>query len=127
MDELLTYVMTYFSHRMTADEKLAESHLSAIEPLYLCRLLPDGRWEEDRTRQAPNSLKELLRGAPKKSEDPEILFLARGGSEAFRERTAQRILLQHRNEIFVNTCPSCGALPRTPRARQCRVCGHGWH
>jgi hypothetical protein len=123
MDELLSYVNTYFSHLMTAEEKLAQEHLTAIEPLYMHRVVAG----ESRREKASDRLRETLLGVHKRSDDPEVLFLARGGSHAFRERTAERILLEHRDQIFANTCPACNALPRTPRARQCRACGHDWH
>jgi ribosomal protein L40E len=42
-------------------------------------------------------------------------------------RTAQRILDKHSDEIVFNYCPRCGALAKTPKARQCRVCHHDWY
>ena len=38
-----------------------------------------------------------------------------------------RIAENHRAEVFANSCPRCGRLPRTPRAKQCFWCGHDWH
>ena len=45
----------------------------------------------------------------------------------FMVRTAQRILDKHSDEITFNYCPRCGGLAKTPKARQCRFCDHGWH
>ena len=38
-----------------------------------------------------------------------------------------RILREHYHEIEFNRCPKCGALARTPTAKQCRKCFHHWH
>lgn len=52
------------------------------------------------------------------------LFLM--GKESLREHIAKRILAEHGEEI-INLCPKCGALARTPLAKQCRSCFHDWH
>ena len=43
------------------------------------------------------------------SADPEILELARDGVDAFVQRTAQRILAAHSDELHINHCPAIGA------------------
>lgn len=52
------------------------------------------------------------------------LFLM--GKESLWEHIAKRILAEHGEEI-INLCPKCGALARTPLAKQCRSCFHDWH
>jgi hypothetical protein len=61
------------------------------------------------------------------SDDPEVRSLASEGMEAFEQLTATRILQEHRSEIFLNYCPECGGLARTPKSRQCPVCLYDWH
>jgi hypothetical protein len=61
------------------------------------------------------------------SDDPDVLTLANEGFEAFLMRAAERIFEQHRYEILFNHCCRCGALARTPKAKQCRFCGNDWH
>ena len=61
------------------------------------------------------------------SDDPEVLLLARDGYDAFVSRTGQRILRDNQDRIVLNYCPRCNGLARTPKARQCRFCGHDWH
>lgn len=56
------------------------------------------------------------------SEDPAALELAIGGTEVFMERAASKILSEHGSDIFLNNCPRCGKLAKTPKARQCRFC-----
>lgn len=48
------------------------------------------------------------------------------GKEKMLTTIAQRLLDRHGDEI-VNKCPNCNKLARTPRAKQCRHCGHDWH
>ena len=48
------------------------------------------------------------------------------GEEQMEHKIAERLLLDSGDEI-INNCPQCGRLARTPKARQCRYCGHDWH
>ncbi len=49
------------------------------------------------------------------------------GFEAFRKRTATRLLKESADVIFINRCPRCNRILRTPKALQCEWCGHDWH
>jgi hypothetical protein len=59
--------------------------------------------------------------------DPEVENALAEGAEAFRRRVCRRLLGEHGSEVFINRCPSCGRVVRTPGARQCFWCGHDWH
>jgi hypothetical protein len=58
---------------------------------------------------------------------PEVLELLKDGYDKFELKTAQRIMDESGDQVFLNTCPKCARLTRTPQARQCRHCGHNWH
>ena len=49
------------------------------------------------------------------------------GSEVFLRGVRDRILREHADKVFLNYCPVCHALARTPAARQCPKCFHSWH
>lgn len=51
----------------------------------------------------------------------------REGPNTIMVAARDRVLREHAADIVLNTCPSCGQLCRTPRARQCLGCGHDWH
>jgi hypothetical protein len=130
MDGLVAYVIVYFSHLMTAKEQRTREHLLSTQPFTEAeQRLADGlAWEKARGIVIAEKVKSFM--AQRRSglsDDPDVLRLASGGLEAFFERTAKRILVEDRDNIFLNNCPSCGALARTPQARQCRACGHDWH
>lgn len=116
--DLVTYVSTYFCELMTPAEREAERHLSTVYKMM------DGR--SDAAAQAEAWGKG---GARRRwmSEDPEVLRLAADGLEAFRERFTARVLAERPSEVFLNRCPKCGGLTRTPRAKLCLHCGHDWH
>ena len=102
----------------------------SVQPLTEAeQLLRDGiAWEEARGSVIDEKVKSYLgRRHSGFSDDPEVLRLADGGLEVFYERTAKRILNEDREKIFINNCPTCGALAHTPKALQCRFCGHSWH
>jgi hypothetical protein len=130
MDNLVAYIIVFFAHFMTANERRAHQHLLSAEPLTETeqRFCDGIAWEEARGRAVPEKMKSFMaRRRSGLSDDPEVLRLASGGLKPFFDRTAKRILAEERDNIFLNNCPVCGALARTPKARQCRVCGHDWH
>ena len=117
-NEKAQYVLRYYGQFMTTQERLAQRHLFGTDKA------THGRTDvaaQDEVRNSSHHLSELL------SNDPEVLRLASDGLDAFIVRTAQRILHKHRNEIVFNNCPKCGALAKTPKARQCRFCRYDWH
>lgn len=57
--------------------------------------------------------------------DQKILDQLTGGFETFKRNVVQRIFDDHKQDIFLNYCPVCGQLARTPMAKQCRQ-GHTW-
>lgn len=59
--------------------------------------------------------------------DPEVLKLLDQGYINFIIACANQILKEHSNEVYINYCPKCSKLARTPYAKQCRYCGHDWH
>ena len=112
------YVIQYYAHLMTPQEWRAYGHLRATAKVTF------GRTDVAAQLQARNSshpAREFL------SNDPEALQLASDGFHSFMMRTAQRILDERCDEVAFNYCPRCGALARTPKARQCRFCCHDWH
>jgi hypothetical protein len=116
--DLALYVVTHYSALMTPEERLANRHLATTFKS------SDG--------QSDLKAQDALRreGGPRArwlSDDPAVLRLAAEGLDAFRERVATRILAEHRDDVFLNYCPKCGGLTRTPLAKLCLHCGHSWH
>jgi len=112
------YVFRYYSSFMTPTEIATGRHLETAMKATHGRSDPAAQAEAEKR---PELFRRWL------SEDPSILLLARDGYDAFVERTAERILKERGAEIYFNVCPRCERLTRTPKARQCRFCGHDWH
>jgi hypothetical protein len=112
------YVFQYYGRLMTIQERLAHRHL--VGTAKATHGHTDAAAQSE-ARKGPHHLRKLL------SDNSEVLQLTSEGLNAFVVRTAQRILDEHSDEIVFNLCPRCGALARTPRARQCRLCGYDWH
>ena len=131
MNDLEAYVIHFFAYDlMTAIEQKVHKHLLSAQPLTEAeqRLCDGIAWEQAKGRVMDEEFTSYLRKRHSGlSDDPEVLRLADGGFEVFYERTAKRILSADRDKIFINNCPSCGELARTPKAMQCRFCGHDWH
>ena len=60
------------------------------------------------------------------SSDKGVVELLKDGNEAFELNIAKRLLSSYPDQIFLNYCPECNKLARTPRAKQCRYCGYHW-
>ena len=58
--------------------------------------------------------------------DKDVLEMITGGPEQYTQIMARRILSDYPDKVFLNNCPNCGRLARTPHAKQCRHCGHAW-
>jgi hypothetical protein len=58
---------------------------------------------------------------------PEVEAALAAGPEAFQRQVRDRLLRECDAEVFVNCCPRCARVVRTPRARQCFWCGFDWH
>ena len=114
----LKYVFRHYGFLMTTNEKWAHKHLAGTLKATLGR--SDAAAQAD-VKSGTTQFRKLL------SDDPNVLDLARNGYDAFVLSTGRRILQEHRDKIIFNYCPRCGVLARTPKARQCRCCGHDWH
>lgn len=114
---LIRYVMSYYSSFMNEVERRAYSHLGGTMKATMgCS--DDGAQQEARhNRMFARFL----------SDDRLVLQLTSQGYQAFAERTANRVFVEHENDIFLNLCPRCHELARTPTAKQCRFCGFDWH
>lgn len=59
--------------------------------------------------------------------DAEVDAALADGVDAFRRRCCQRVLTDNAGKIFINRCPRCNRIVRTPKALQCFWCGNDWH
>ncbi|WP_146589050.1 hypothetical protein [Posidoniimonas polymericola] len=56
-----------------------------------------------------------------------IRQIIEGDIESYLDDAARRIISQKREDVFINRCPACQRIVRTPVAKQCLWCGHDWH
>lgn len=61
------------------------------------------------------------------SSDPVVKELLVNGPDLFKVCVVERLLRDYPKEVFLNRCPKCQALTRTPRARQCPQFFFDWH
>ena len=115
--DVARYVIRYYGHFMNLTEQLAYRHLAGAMKA------TKGRSDTSAQAEAKKSMVHSLL----LSEDPAVLLLVRNGLQPFAEVTAERILAEHGEKVFLNRCPRCHVLARTPSARQCRGCGLDWH
>jgi hypothetical protein len=58
---------------------------------------------------------------------PEVDAALAEGPESYRRQVCRRLLAEAGDRVFVNRCPACRRVVRTPTAKQCFWCGHDWH
>src|SRR5262245_31408112 len=107
---LVCYIMHSYGFLMNETERLAYLHLITV-----------GKLSRGRTDAGAVAAVRRKGGTPPRwlSDDPRVLALTADGLEAFAERIAIRILAEQRDQVFLNYCPKCGGLTRTPKARLC--------
>ncbi len=108
--DLEQYLIIYYHSLLTLNEKLAYRH-------YLT------------TQKAESSGSDFGKILIQTwgTRDKEALKLLEDGYDAFKKKIATRLLKEVPELIFINNCPKCKKLARTPEAKQCRFCGHDWH
>jgi len=107
---IVEYVWKYCRHLITDVEKLAYK-----------KLLLDKKADT-----SSSGLAEALGRRVQEFSTSEVTAALASGPDAFLERVAERVLREHPQEVFLNRCPRCNALCRSPRARQCPECHHTW-
>lgn len=110
--ETARYIINYYGGLFTEHEAKAYTHLISTSKLT--------------HSSSKKSMKKLFLEKGFLSEDPKVLELLKDGNDVFFENTALRIISDHPETVFLNNCQQCGKLARTPKARQCRHCGHKW-
>ena len=109
--ELIDYIIAHYMGLLGLKESMAQKHHIAT--------LKAANKNDSRHRDL------ILRQWGTK--DKEVLKLLDNGYEEFKRISADKILKDHKDKVFINICPKCGRLARTPKAKQCRHCGHNWH
>lgn len=110
--ETASYIFKYYRGFLNEKEYLAHRHLVSLFKL-------DGVDE--------NSIQyKIYKRKGWITTDKEALELIKNGATEFTINTANRILKEHKDQVFLNYCPNCQRLARTPKAQQCRHCENKW-
>jgi len=59
--------------------------------------------------------------------DQQIADALADGWDSLRTRTRDRLLRDCSDTVFINRCPQCRRVVRSPSAKQCHWCKHRWH
>ncbi len=110
--EIAEYIIKYYSKFLNEKENLALRHINSLFKL-------DG--------DSNSSMYNVYKQKGWITTDKKALDLIKNGLSEFYLHTANRISKTHKDEVFLNNCPKCQKLSRTPKARQCRHCGNKWH
>jgi hypothetical protein len=111
MDELTRYIFNWCPNLLTDEERKARKHFIGLQKI-------------------KNAESEAMKCALKKvwlSTNANILELIKNGESEFYKNAVKRVLRNNPDKEFMNLCPKCKALARTPKAKQCPKCFYSWH
>lgn len=111
LDEKTRYVFVNYQHLMTP-------HESAAYKSFIGNAKSEGT--ENQNLKAFYQ-KRLI------SQEPEVISLYEMGFVNFAKTFVERLIKERGNEVFMNYCPKCSVLARTPKAKQCPKCFYSWH
>lgn len=117
-----SYIVKYFPRLMSIAERTAWWHNFAMNKIEQVPAGLEGKDAEEWQR----SKIDFYRQQGLVSGDPSVIQMLEDGFDAFVQRTAERIHSEIPEEVFLNECPNCKSLARTPQSKQCRHCGHSW-
>jgi hypothetical protein len=63
----------------------------------------------------------------KEKHNLEYPYLSFDEKKLERENVANVLWEKYKDEIYLNKCPKCNKIARTPKAKQCRFCRYDWH
>lgn len=113
-DELTAYIYRHYSQLLTEEELAAERVRVARAKQFSYR---DG-----------NRAVEVFRLPEVQAKYPDLMRrIDEHGAASVMRAAAERVLRDNPEKKLLHTCAKCGALCRTPRARQCFSCGFDWH
>jgi rubrerythrin len=111
MDENLErYIFKYYNHLFTKSERETWN-----------RIIKQGKYFHAINVELPSLNKVPDEKFEKKYFGLDIYdtFLSEKEIEEFWKKTVERVLEENKDKIFLNYCPICGLLARTPKASQC--------
>jgi rubrerythrin len=111
MDELTKYIFDWCPKLLTIEERKARNHLISLQKI-----------EKAESEGIKNAIERNWL-----STDGNVLKLLENGEEKFYKKVIERVLRDNPNRDFLNLCPKCNALARTPEAKQCPKCFYSWH
>jgi|SRR3712207_1156882 len=110
MDDLINYLFRNYKGLLTQEEKAAYQ--------FIVR-------KNIASKTMSVDMQALFRGSWA-SNNPRVLELLSKGTEEFFKKVCDRILREHSDAVYLNLCPKCNSLARTPKATQCPKCLFSW-
>ncbi len=103
------YIWNHYQHLMTDFER-------KVGRAILTRVKADALSEPE----LANFLRQRV------GDDRDVNAALQNGFDAYRREVRQRVLRENGDQVFLNRCPMCSRIVRTPEARLCLWCGHSW-
>ena len=110
---LRAYIFKHFHHLMTPLERRAIEYTTPIVQV-------SDHWKIKR-------LYDFLEERDGHVPDDEVIAAFAVPYDRRKEMIIDRLISDCIDRIFVNRCPECNRIARTPAARQCMWCHHDWH
>ena len=110
-DVLREYILHNYGYLMTDIERLARRAIAV----------------DVKSAGRPDRLTKMVEAKWGRRDNPDVQAALSGGVTDFERAVVARILSEHESDVFINRCPECDRILRTPRAKMCVWCGNSWH
>ena len=110
-EHLIEYVIRHYSYLFTRLESLGFKAAMA----------------DEKAKSSSSTMAKKLRDKWGAENNPEVVEALSEGYDAFKFAVYTRLIKEHKNEIFINRCPNCNKIVKTPKAKQCPWCFNSWH
>jgi|LakMenEpi10Aug09_1017262.scaffolds.fasta_scaffold02245_1 rubrerythrin len=110
---LRAYILKHFRHLMTPLERRTVEYASPI-------VRSSDHWKIRR-------LYDFLEERDGHVSDEEVMEAFKIAHAQRMDHATDRLLTNSPDSLFINRCPKCDRIAKTPEAKQCLWCGHDWH
>ena len=110
-EELASYLYDYCNDLLTVEERAAYKNTLVLFKI----------------ANSESAAKKRLMREKWFSSDAKVLDLLKNGEEEFFKNLEVRVFRDNPSRAFLNLCPKCNYLTKTPKAKQCRNCHYSWH
>ena len=117
----------YYDDEVALTEYVSKNFQHMMTPLELRVVLYSAPIVSNSEMEKARRIHEYCESKHGHVDDHDVLEAFKIDRDDFLLRVRQRVVHERKDEVFINRCPECSRIVRSPLARQCPWCKHDWH